>query len=146
MHELIHCSSTRDKFAKLFCQGYQAILIRTAMNEWLVNASFLRQKFTNNFETKIQCVEFLAFNCSRLAVEQEILHQSGVQLPDKLASLDIMGAQLKAPLKPLKHLDCMVKRGHQLSSHYAERFQPLGQPMYRFSSLVTLIINICLIN
>ena len=44
-----------------------------------------------------------------------------LQLSEKLASLDIMGDQLRALLKPLKHLSTMILRGgSQLGPYYAE--------------------------
>ena len=48
--------------------------------------------------------------------------QSDVQLPERLASLGIMGTQLRASLKPLTHHGSMVWRGFRRAliwgSHY----------------------------
>ena len=52
-------------------------------------------------------------DCMEALVEKQ--PRLGVQMFKKLASLDIMEAQLQAPLKPLQHHGSMISRGLRLA-------------------------------
>ena len=63
--------------------------------------------------------------------------RSDIQLSERLASLEIIGTQLKVPLKPLapsQHYGIRDLRAHLIGSHYVQRRKSLGQLIGSFSS------------
>ena len=59
------------------------------------------------------------------------LHRSGVQLFERLASISVTGASWWFPLNP-SNIIVLWYWGNLVGPHYAEKREPLGQPLYLF--------------
>ena len=77
-------------------------------------------------------------NFSQCRLEKQ--QRSDVQLSERFASLDIMGAQLKAPLEPSQQY---IIEGFRRGLNYAEGHQSIRQQMFfQFWDLFLIIFDL----